>query len=426
MPDDILRKKRRLEESFWSLLLRRYPLTWWWWNSEREEKLVLFPEWSSAAFEREAIDWRRLAQETVDVPDEEVQHWGRFARWTATRILSGSYQDGADPLRHANTAMSLVQLLDPLMERYPPEELLDGLAGWLDEVSGVGSANFWRHVRTESESSHLLRQLAPFDRLGDAGLSARYLRATAAVKHYVTSVLNHQDAQSEAIPWTASAHMFVETWRALRQAMSHEQPYVMGPPSGVGDAVLAPSGHFVNFPELQEVVVPGLKQWWVRPASDRDIIYHGARRDPSLPLAVSLALWYQQSRKGRLTWALTHPPYVEGGLEALANLLPTLWPGWAPVQTGMLAQWAQRRRALAVVDAWLWLEAGDPPEALNWLARFVPRSEAVSVIPWIKSHPGYYVTAYRACEVLLRVKDSSSWQHWMFNHGPVMPPDLFA
>ena len=110
---------------------------------------------------------------------------------------------------------------------------------------------------------------------------------------------------------------------------------------------------------------------------------------------------------------------------ALSRLLETLWPTWTPVKTRIMAQWSQRRRALAAGDAWLWLEDGDADEVLKWLCRFVPKSQAISVIPWMKSHPGHYVMAQQTSDILLAVDPALDWTHWVFRNGPVMPAELF-
>jgi hypothetical protein len=96
------------------------------------------------------------------------------------------------------------------------------------------------------------------------------------------------------------------------------------------------------------------------------------------------------------------------------------------VKTRHLAQWSQRRRALAAADAWLWLEDGDADDAMKWLIRFVPKAQAISVIPWMKTHPGHYVMAQQTLDVLSSVDLARDWNHWVFRNGPVMPAELFV
>ncbi len=427
MPEKFSPERTYLEQGCWALLKQRHPLTWWWWGPDRTASVALFPEWSRAAFEREAADWRRLAQESVPIQDPEVEHWGRFARWAATRILSRSYQDAAEPLRHANTALGVIELLDPSRELYPRAKLIDDLATWLSHIETVSARGVWRRIRMLAEASRLSAQLDGVNvpASADGGdHNANVERAKSAVEDYTKRTCEFQEEENDPIPWAISAHVVVESWREFRQRVTREKAIVVERPIP-GASVLSPAG--AGFPAIQEVVVPGLKQWWVRPEDGYDTIFRGDRQDSSLFLAVALAIWHQHSTKTPLTWALTQPPYIEGGLLLLAkDILPTLWPQWSPVKTRVLAQWTQRRRALAAADAWLWLEGAHHDHATAWLSRFFSKSQAASVIPWMKSQPGYYVMAHHVHDVLSDAGPSDDWNHKIFVMGPVMPKWLYV
>lgn len=412
--------KARLEQSFWEQLEHRYPLTYWWWDAESGFDKGLFPEWSRPAFEQEAVQWRRLSQETMKFGDDETVHWGRFARWVATRLSSGSFQDAAEPLRHANLVLTLVALLDPTEQLYPRQPLLVSLTEWLGNVSDVGVQGFWRRVRLHAEAARLEREVEILGQKSESHAQAQ--SAQEAITNYVQAAIAQTTGFAEPAPWATTAHVSVGSWRCMRQAMARQRPLVLDRPRNAGE-VLSPKDSQV--PRLQEVIVPGLTQWWVRPGRDIDVLYHGDTQDVSLFVAVMLALWHQSSQVSRLTWALTHPPHIEGGLMTVMALLEDLWPNWEPVQSHQLAQRLQQRQALAIVDAWLWLEGADPMDALNWLSRFMPRDEAIAMIPWMKSQPGYYVMAHRAFEVLMDVDRRRNWEHRVFKNGPIMPEELF-
>lgn len=419
--------KRRLEENFWSHLSNRYPLTRWWWGNSRDAAVSLFPEWSAQAFEREAAEWRRLAQDSVLLDEAESRHWGRFARLAATRLSLGSFEDAAEPLRHANTVLTVVELIDSSAERYPRESLVDSAAEWLARIADVRAHSFWREVRVRSEGArlrHLILHTKPSPDADPAVFSAKQQNVLSVLEEYLTRVTEGREADLEPVPWVASAHVSVEAWRRERRKMSVEPPLVIHRPLA-GDAILNPDQP--RAPRIQEVVIPGLRQWWVRPdpEGEGDMVFHGDRRDASMALATVLALWRQQSKWSRLTWALTPPPHAEGGLASVCRLLEGLWPAWESTQSRFLAQWVQRRRAMAVADAWLWLEGGDPALALPWLSRFLPKHEALAVIPWMKGQPGYYVMSHRVFEVLSSPPSGQGWDHWVLTQGPIMPDALF-
>ncbi len=425
MPEIDKEAKRRLEDSFWAHLAARYPLTRWWWGAESGTFGTLFPEWTAAAFEHEAAEWRRLAQDTVMLADMETSHWGRFARTVATRVQAGSFRDGAEPLRYANMALTVVNLLDPRAERHPRGELLESLAGWLSQVSDVAAAGFWRRTRASAEASRMIHQVSrmpcPEGTVEDAWKLLQE-NVVAMVKAYLKRLAQAPQEDEEAIPWAVSAHVSVDVWRDRREEMSLEAPLVIKRPVPSEQILGVSLPHAAS---VQDVVVPGLMQWWVRPTERGDVVFHGDSYDPSVALATVLALWRNESPVTDLTWALSHPPFVEGGLITVCDLMHRLWPTWAPVQSGYLAQWLQRRRAMATADAWLWLEGGDPSEVYPWLARFMTKGESLALIPWMKSHPGYYVMSHRVFEVLSATAESEDWAHWVFRHGPVVPDAVF-
>lgn len=407
--------KARLEGSFWSLLERRHPVTRWWWSGDAASPPMLWPDWSQAGFLREAEEWRRLAKDTVEWDDEEIGHWGQFARHTANRILAGSYADGAEPLRYANLVLTISGLLDPQAAFVQRDALLEGLMTWLDGVKDVVAVSFWRKTRIEGEAARLKAQVKAI-----AVSDPLRQRVVAALNAYVERI--QAGDEQEPIPWAVSAHVSVDDWRDRRAAMTREPPILVAKPIPTA-RLLARNQR--KAPILQEVVVPGLTEWWLRPDSDKDVLYHGDAYNPSIALGAVLALWRQQNRCQRLTWALSLPPLIEGGLMTVAELLDTVWSDWLPVKERYIAQWLQRRRAMAVADAWLWLEAGEPHTVLEWMSRFMPKAEATAVIPWMKAHPGYYVMTHRVFEVLVETGPSRDWDHWVFSHGPRVPSTAF-
>jgi hypothetical protein len=49
---------------------------------------------------------------------------------------------------------------------------------------------------------------------------------------------------------------------------------------------------------------------------------------------------------------------------------------------------------MAVADAWLWLEGGDPPEVARWLSAWYGK-EALGAVTWLAVHPGRLVDRER-------------------------------
>lgn len=423
MPEKGADAKARLARNLWNHLSERYPLTRWWWG-DGVAVSHLFPEWSKAAFDREAAEWRRLAKDAVEIEDVEVGHWGQFARTTANRILAGSWAEGSEPLRSANLALVVVGLLDPHGAAVPRRPMLERLVAWLDSVAEVSATGFWSRTRMMAEAARLMQQVggvpAPEGETPERWATLQEA-VRAAVGRYSERAAS-TPREGEPIPWAVSAHVSVDDWRQRRQRMSLESPIMLTKP--------VPTERLLGLSQpraaaIQEVVVPGLRQWWVKPGPQGDLLFHGDTYDPSVSLGALLSLWRHTSGVSELTWALSQPPFLEGGLMMVAQLVEKLWPTWPPTRQGFLAQWLQRRRALAGADAWLWLEAGDPVDVLGWLSRFLSREESIAVLPWMKTHPGYYVMSIRVWEVLQRESPARDWTHWVFGAGPAVPQDAF-
>lgn len=405
--------KSHLEQKIWKHLQRRYPLTRWWWG-EDGGGLELFPEWSSSAFLHEADEWRQLAQEGLDFDDQEVLHWGRFGRIVANRIHGGSFHDASEPLRQANLILAMVTMLDRDGALFPRRELLEKLSVWLSQVKDVSAADVWRRARTDAEAARLAQSLNEWDtgELRQVSSASR-----EALEGYMGRVRDVRDDEDRT-PWMASAHPSVDRWRQRRIEMLKESPIVQ-------DRILT-AGDILDFRsealDIQEVVIPGLETWWLRPQSSSDLVIHGDNRDSSWAMAIVLAYWRKRSSFGPLTWALTLPPILEGGLMAAASFMGSVWPHWRPIQGRFFPRWLQRRRAMAMADAWLWLEDGEVNEVTAWLSRFLSKPEAIALIPWMKSHPGYYVMAGHVYNVLHDIPDG---ENWLWSMGPMMPDAVF-
>ncbi|PSR32727.1 MAG: hypothetical protein C7B46_13295 [Sulfobacillus benefaciens] len=415
---------RRLETNFWDLLARRYPLTRWRWDKETAD-LSLFPEWTRVAFQKEYAEWRSLIQETERLEDPEAHHWGRFARIATMHIHSESFRHGAKPLRLANLTLTAVALLDPEGHRFPRDQLLSSFNEWLSNTTDVTASSTWRRVQIEAEATNLIGKVEQWSRF-DPGATEPGARlremALTVIGDYLTRVKAADDG-IDAVPWLHSAHMSVEEWRERRKHLTQESPIPITRP--MITAEILDRNQFPSVP-IQEVVIPGHHPWWLQSQATSDTLFHGSRYLPSITFALIFSLWRSRSTLRPLTWALTPPPILEGGLVTASAWLRELNPNWAPARTHYLAQWCQQRRALAIADAWLWGEGGRGSEVLSWLARYVGPMEALRLIPWMKENPGYYVLSLMVYEVMSKAEQKPNWQHPFWLDGPIMPYELFV
>jgi hypothetical protein len=140
---------------------------------------------------------------------------------------------------------------------------------------------------------------------------------------------------------------------------------------------------------------------------------------------VLLGLWRHRAQRSPLTWILTPPPIIEGGVIALAIILVRLGFSWAPVTEHWFQYWQQMAEALASADSQLFGEQKDPAEVVGWLSHFTGRSMAERLVPWVLLHPGHYMLAKWAWEYWLGAHEAS-WDHPLWYQGPVLPYQLFV
>ncbi len=418
--------KARLEEAFWQLLASRYPLTAWWWTDVQLSTDALFPDWSAPAIERETREWRRLAEETSAVAkDPETVHWGRYARHVVTRLEQERIPYAAYVLRHANLVLAVAELLDPREEQYSRAHLLVQLSEWLSTIEAVmGGA--WHAAWAEAEALSLLRLI---DREGPqscwVGKEWILTRDQTAqhVRHFLDRMRDTREVTREPSTWIPSAHVSVDAWRMRRRQVTGEPPLVVTHPLDK-QAVWPFLARWV--PDLHDVMVPGLKEWWIKPTKDGAVLFHGDVVDGvAILLGAVWAFWYHQSRVKRLTWVLTPPPLIVGGLVATSRLAETAWVDSPLPVRSFLAKWRQTQQILAVADAWLWLEGEDPLLVFRWLARFMSREAARHWIPWLKCHPGYYVMVDRVGALLTDEGRTGTRDADLWPRGPIMPDSLY-
>lgn len=94
---DVTAKKDTIKQAFVKLLVERAPAAMIWYDFAPHYSFQ-WPEWSQNAFSKERKDWLALSQLTMTSDDQEVRHWGRFARLAANRIAQGAWQSPLAPL----------------------------------------------------------------------------------------------------------------------------------------------------------------------------------------------------------------------------------------------------------------------------------------------------------------------------------------
>lgn len=403
--DPIVKAKQRLADRFWLLIARRYPLTDAWWRGRPHD--TLFAPWSPAAFDTERDEWLRLVERAAALTgqDAEIDHWGRFARVMVQRLEARVFKHPAQPVRLANTVAYCSEML------YPGDSHRVALMvkDWLPTVSGVVLTSPWQQHQLQIEASRLKHWAGgiPNPDLRDA--------TVAAIDEFVATCPRDDEADDADLwAWVHSAHVTLDTWRKRQQEADHEPVTLMSRPirfQALWDGSPARPEHVVN---------AALTGWWLRPQKEGDVLITGS---PPIPnshiLGIVLAAWRQRSGLSDLSWLLTPPPILAGGLAACTLSLEVSHPNWEAVLTRFLSRWQQQQRALAIAESRVWAAGHSPREVGQWLSRYVGSHAAQGAIPRFLTEPGFHILAWHVKTVLAR-----SGVVW--STGPVMPYEVFV
>lgn len=416
MPKEQFKSKDVVRAAFVKMLSSRYTAAMAW-NGFLPIEQLEWPEWSPQAFQRERQEWLALSEMTVHSGDGEVRHWGRYARLAASRVQQQGWQSPQAPLRHARTQLWAARLLDPDNALGVTARTFAGLPEWIDRLNGQSGADSFVQAQTAGEAEYLaaLADRAVKDHVGGEGFDPQAVRAS--LTRYQERVRS-AEWQGGDIPWCATAHVDTWKWHQRRKAFGGiEAARRQGPyqpiEAWVRDVAAALGGSLPG----DGILVPQLgSQSWVRLAPSAPAWYYGPRSHGSVLLSSLLLWWRRQSPTEPLTWMLSAPPAIEGGIQMLGE-------AFGPQAPAPVALWAQRhhelRRLLALGDAWLWLEGAGPEAVLRWLQPFLGPEGARRWVLRLKTDPGRIVAA---CELQEQQEaqyagQGINWPGW--SDGPV-------
>lgn len=407
---------QQIAEDFWQLIEDRYPGTAIWWH--RKGVRNFWPEWNEAAFGRELRRWLSLA-ETAGALNQavEVHHWARYARLAIGRLRGEVWRRADAPLSHARHIFLTLWVA----EDYPGFfKALTDLPGWLQRVSGVVAGNFWTTIEVTREAEGLLQGV--LTRPVPRGMDALHWaivedQAKVAVRAYVKSVVSQGYTSTTLVPWMASAHVDLSKWRQRRLEFDSSKKGQLPPLEYRGSALATRLGFDVRC-RLQARSWLGARSYARWDEAGGATVYYGPDAGTTLAMMRVLTVWKERARTlHSLSWAIAEPMWLEAGLRRVADLLVAdSGPG---VFERAVSSWAKIYDAIAIADAWLWLESADPQEVARWLEGFMPRRDAWSVVPYLKHNPGRALVSFANYERWKNGNNHDSW--WGWHWGPIAP-----
>ncbi len=411
----------QLAEHFWHLIEDRYPGSAIWWH--REGSGGQWPEWSEAAFQREMRSWLSLAAEAGLLAElVEADSWGRYARLAAGRLRGEVWRRSDAPLSHARHNLEVLWMIGDYVAFF---KALKSLPDWLKSIAGMVAGDFWTTIELSREAHGLLRGacVMPVPPGMDAlRWAVAEDQAKLAIHAYVETAKNHSYGTVTVVPWIASAHVDVMSWRQRRNQFDVPPGEHFRMASGGRE--LANGLRFHSRCQTQS-------SGWLRSRSyarwnplGLGTVYYGPTASTALVMNWVLTEWKQKaSDLEPLSWAIAEPMWMEAGLRRAAELLMADSDRRFREIEVFVNHWARTQEALAVADAWLWLESGEPERVARWLERFVSYRDAWSLVPYLKCNPGRALVSLENYERWKSTTDDS-WVGWTW--GPIAPDAIRA
>lgn len=345
-----------LEASWWKHLRVRYPYL-----AVAFDRLTddasLWPEWSEAAFQREEQTWSQLSELGRASETPAGDRWGRQARMAVLRLRGQVWRRRDSPVRWALSALDAYR--SPPLESAAICRMLAGLGRFLDQASDTVATNPLIEARAAADCQTLRDRLKGYRRPGDVSQKAWVVAmdgAMAALARYREKDCPLFSQGSGVVPWLLRA----PDPAPFDEARIHlDERRKTAPPLSL--AVVRGGLSRLQVPESVEALSSPWALW-----------------------TLSLARAWQQKHRPLdtvLADPMAYPALIDWATDRMAVLEGPGQLSW----TGM----AQRRQALRLADAWLWLDGEDPVVVQQWLSRYWGHNLATWWTAWLALEPGW-------------------------------------
>lgn len=349
-----------LEASWWKHLRVRYPYLAVSFDHLGDET-PLWPEWSDVAFQREEQAWGQLSELGRASGTPEGDRWGRQARTAVLRLRGQVWRRRDSPAHWALSALDAYRTAS--FEPALVCRMLTGLQRFLDQASDVVATSPLMDARTAAACRTLRERLKAYRR--PLGVSEQTWvvamdGALAALARYRDKACPLFIQGSGVVPWLLRAPdpaPFDEARQRLDERRQTAAPLSFSAVRGglsrlhVPESVESPSSPWALW-------TLSLAQAWQRMHRPLD----SALADPlSYPALVD--------------WATDHMAQ-SASLRARSGQVSWIWA-------------SQRRQALRLADAWLWLDGEDPVVVRRWLALYWGHELAAWWTTWLSLEPGW-------------------------------------
>ncbi|MCL6562092.1 MAG: hypothetical protein K6U87_03695 [Firmicutes bacterium] len=361
---------QKLQTTAERLIRTRYPVSAAVWFDVAIERWT--PPWTEEAFSGEWQVWRDLGEAAQRLGDDRYRPWGRYARWAMRRIAAECWRSVWVPLRHARAVLSFWRIE---RERRGPASLspvISQVGHWLGHMPTL-YGDIFAKARMRGEARTLRMWVRQWTKAGwvEPAVQARF---ESQLGRYLARGEQAPSGPSP-LPWLDAGAMEAAEWSERRRQ------YPVREWSGVDRAQAVESATWSVSPAQQQLIAALGAEAWYLPA--RDTVFYGPEAGWQRMWAEVLAeVWHEAQADTPLAGMLAEPEHWTAA-------------AWRRLQTeparGLAAAWLQTMEVMALADAWLWLEGGEPEEVAKWLSQVCGPEVAYPAVAAMKCEPGRWV-----------------------------------
>jgi len=421
----VQRMRSKLDARVQKLVGERYPASLIWWLDQVPRPG--WAPWSRSEFLRVSARWREIARLAAGT-DPVLKIYGDHARRALMSVVHHeSWRLAHVPFMHLRKTLETLWVYRQVSgEDLPWLAWVQPLPLWINQLFGqpLGAGNAWVQAEAVLEAKRIVRCLELFTTEdSDPELKAAVGEVRRQLARLSAMFRGNWRESIEPPAWTSSADLDLAEWKRRRQ--SAPGPIALGETNPKGPLRLADV--FVTDHHSEIVSVQGVSGGaWLLAREDAVTVVRSTRSDYAM-LASDLKIWWwwQAKDSHALAWALADPIYIEAVILAAWSVLADDHSQLADLGLKqILSSLVRQNEALAVADAWLWLEQADPRLVAEWLGPFLGDDRARWAVSSLQLYPGYWMEREQIrqrlqVEMTESEGDLRLWRGWLLGPVPI-------
>jgi hypothetical protein len=376
--------------------------------------------WTRDEFLRVSDQWRHVARWS-EATDGHGHIYGDHARRALVNLLHHeAWRFPHIPLSHVRKTLETFLVYHRLTGcEFSWAAWIEPLAVWIDRLAkeSLAGGDVWVWQAVKDEVRRLQAQLELL--VASHGEDQALAKAAAALR-------SRLDALTVAVPtlwntvieppaWAPLAEINPDEWARRRHGFVSSLPTPVLRSDRVGGLTdLFPA----KTPRVDTVIDVMSRTAWVLPTPSVIKVAVGPHALMTrFTTDVRIWWWEAAAAASPLDWALADPIALEAvTVAAWGHLIEHDPKSLGPNRRQVLGRLIQEREVLALADAWLWLENGEPDLVLSWLKAYVGEDQGRWLIARMQVYPGYWLererVRQRVQEEMAQIADVREWPGW--------------